>query len=676
MNFGRTIFFLNITFFVLVSSSIFAYDKKDIDVVAHGKSINIAEESTWDNLGLSVLNEANVLEFDIRLTKEKEGNLSSRNCDYVVYHDPTFHGLSNGSYHTSESQINEIKKGATKGPKDPRLINTNLYDRTYDHSRERILGDMDGDKSKQNIYVYDSPSDTYQKPIFLDQMFDAITTGDDSFTIPSHSFSKSFKNYRVPESTIDLKGQKVQYYLDLKEVNQFGRTIEGLGGWDTPMVEMSPLKQADHVKLSLECLSKNIDKNCKSNANCNNSFTAIRHPCVEFMTETINSNLKTMISTDLVTRHSSTDDFIKEIEQFGSNDACKKCQKYFSDNGVPTIGTIQAKAGKLCGNMGIARKKNGVCQSFQLVEVKYIHHMQDQKLVEAANKNCWKLFFNSIWQTDAHQFIDLDAIKNDKLKMDYVKSLSGVAPSKELVPNEFKDFNYDDLSGKLYSEKWSAYQDYLKSKSVADKEGKLKLAIFGKDPAPGQKRGLAESDLPKKKTKDLLEQIYKSTKKLSAAPMIQTNEVGQMVKAKKGIEDSGISHTAGLSFLKDTFYIKESQKILAGGKLRVEYQKERLSDCSDCLKPVDNLKNIKLHYKIKTKSGRPIFAHTNISEDGKEILLIPSDACEIEIWFESDYKVLDKSKNLLKGVEKVWDSNFGLNYKYPIYNKNGQNNCS
>lgn len=648
--------------------------------VGHGKCVNISQESTWYNLIHSIVDGAEVLEFDIRLTKGKSrGPISPSNCDYVVYHDPTFHGLSNGSYHTPKAKIEEIQRAAPPGdPNHPRLTNPNLFDRTFHYTRDEILGD-----GESKVYIYDPVSKYYSRPIFFDQMLDAVSTPG-QFTTPRFILSKDMQSVTVqPLSAKTASPDIPLFYLDLKEINEWGRKIEKLDGWDYPMISRPEKEIIEHTMLSLQCLDKKLKE---KKFGLDKSFVPVRHPCVHYMAKAISPEMNLMISTDLANPHTPTRDLIKELLRFNNQSECLKCLKRVESNMV----TLPNNCHHFPKDTPTPNLKEDHCKNnYQLVEIKYLNHMKDDELIQAAKRYCWKLFYNQIEQTDIPQFYDVERMTSEQKSL--FNSHQGVAPNPALIPTIFSDFlRTNQLEDKNYSERSTIIDLYLEKKKESgipytpiDKE-KLLTAIFGNDLSNEDKSLLLKSNLPLRSLEELHHLITHQGK---VNPMIQTNDVLSLKKLIKG----GLDHTIGsnskshLTFLLDNFTVIQRGEIYEGGHVVVDYDKKRLdvqfTDTS-CLtldpssEQSKKKKNYFMFIHFIDKDNKILEEKKfDISESSIQSFNVKEKTHRLKIWFKSEVSGMEQSSKSsstpsternLNQVLNYFDSKFGQNFEFPV----------
>ncbi len=329
-------------------------------IVAHGKNTNIAPESTWKNMEYSLSKGEewiSCLEIDAQITRDGQ---------FVVAHDPTFHRLMEG-YQTPQVQIDRFWREHYDLAKSKEgQWDFGLFDEVYWYKFNEI---------KKNFAITDPNTHLDHEVIGLDEILKSIETPG-QMKIPRHvaqSRAPPYQQVTIPEEVVEVN-QDLIIYVDLKATNHLARRLEGLSDWHWIRNSWSLEQLTDFTRETIQSLSSSLFKYSAHGK----VFITVRHPQVAQMVRDIDPHINFMVSTELVGVDSSADDFIREMSKF----------LYLEP---------------------------------ELVEVKFLPHILDPKVRMWAKQNHLQLFFNQIKEVDMRQFEgiykdDLPRLLDDLLK--------------------------------------------------------------------------------------------------------------------------------------------------------------------------------------------------------------------------------------------------------------------
>ncbi|MBF0410272.1 MAG: hypothetical protein HQM10_23200 [Candidatus Riflebacteria bacterium] len=269
-------------------------------VVAHGKNVNIAEESTWRNILCSIKNGAQVLEFDVQILKQYN---KSDPEQFIVLHDPTFHKLVK-NYSTPQEKVNRfIAENPAKAKSKEWAWDFNLFDRMSTFSLNEI---------KSNLMLYDKKTEVHFELITLDETLSAIGTPG-KFRIPAHRCMKDGKEGILPSSVIPLT-KPIFYYLDVKDLNALARRLNNLPTWDWDRNWMTTDEQIAFTARVFKGLSDTL----KAHRAHEKVFLCVRHEKVAEIARKIDPKIKIMASTENANINTRPADLIRELEKFSA----------------------------------------------------------------------------------------------------------------------------------------------------------------------------------------------------------------------------------------------------------------------------------------------------------------------------------------------------------------------
>lgn len=341
--------------------SLLVHSKKTI-LVAHGKNHNTAPESTWRNIKNSFKVAAKmpiVLEMDLQLTKDNK---------YIITHDPTFHRLAK-NYHTSQEKINNFWLEARRNEslyahaleaekKGPYVFNL------FDGARNYTLAEI-----KDTFRVYDPETQIEADIITLAEILESLSqVNQENQTKPINQIvfpkylEKVNESFTTIESETYFLKHTIAIYFDLKAINNLARRYNNQNDWNWIINSLSLAELESYTKNAINEYSSLLNK---YNA-YNSTITAVRHPKVLKMLRELDSKINVMISSELINKNSSAQDFIQIFAE------------YLSDHSL-TDNTI-------------------------LVEIKYLPHILNIDIRTWADKNNLRLFYNEIKETDPEQF--------------------------------------------------------------------------------------------------------------------------------------------------------------------------------------------------------------------------------------------------------------------------------
>lgn len=309
-------------------------------VVAHGKNYNISEESTWQNYEHSIREGADVLEFDVWITRDGIP---------IVLHDPTFHRIAK-DYRTPQEAIDAFIQNkpelARRKQADWDFL---LFDRVSSHTLRDI---------QDHIKVFDGHSGNQYEVITLAQMLDAIRTPT-LFQRPPYRYVARGppSDERVLPARTILLDRSIYYYIDFKDANFIGRVIENQSIWDWERASWSYGDLYDFTARAIEGLVKTLE----THQGVEKCLVVARHPLIVKMIQRLNPRVRILASTDLVGPDASPDAVVAEMKKFA----------------------VYRPA---------------------LFEIKYLKHILSPNVRLAASRLGFKLFYDMIAQTDPKQF--------------------------------------------------------------------------------------------------------------------------------------------------------------------------------------------------------------------------------------------------------------------------------
>lgn len=345
------------------------YSTKKTLVMAHGKNINISNESTWLNLINSIeASDGHLggLEVDVMITKDKE---------MVIMHDPTFHILAK-DYKTSKKDQKLFKK------KYPQIANSKpVSDWDYNLFDEVSFKKLN--KIKKKMKIFDESSGLAYDVLTLKDLLLSIEEKQ-VFKVPKYipvSLEAPIKKnaleysmkYSNKETRIKLKNDLV-LYLDFKPLNNYVRRLYGLSDWHWIRKLWSLNKLKRFSEESLQVLSKELSK---YNGH-GKTYIAARHPKIAKMISRIDQKINFMASPDSITQDMSSSELINEFRGF---------MKYKP----------------------------------KFIEIKYLDHILDRDIRSWAKENNFKIMFNHISEGDISQFEGIYKNNQNQLINDILK---------------------------------------------------------------------------------------------------------------------------------------------------------------------------------------------------------------------------------------------------------------
>ncbi|MBI4862557.1 MAG: hypothetical protein HY815_20200, partial [Candidatus Riflebacteria bacterium] len=312
-------------------------------VVAHGKNVNVAEESTWANLVHSVESGATVLEVDLQMLKPRSGFLG----EFFVFHDPTPHRLVRGYRTPPEKEAEFIRSSRELAEQKQGQYDFYLFDR---------MGTFTPEDDKATLWIHDERSGRSYEPILLDEILAAIRRPG-SFDVPRH-LARTAEGHQVevPAARV-THPQPVFYYLDLKDINPLARRLIRLSCWDWERNSWSTSRLVAYTRALFSSLSAVLTR-CEAH---DKVFVAVRHEALADMVREIDPRIKIMASTERAVAATPVREFVVELQRFEPHHP-------------------------------------------ELVEVKFLGHIVEPELHGEARARGWQLFYNEIVQTDRSQF--------------------------------------------------------------------------------------------------------------------------------------------------------------------------------------------------------------------------------------------------------------------------------
>lgn len=315
-------------------------------IVAHGKSENVASESTWAHLAHSIENGARVLELDSQiLVNEQTGKNDARSLK-LVSHDPTFHRVSHG-YATPQAKIDAFfVENRELAESKKSQWDFNLFDR---------VSRMRPSELKKKVLLRDEKSGSDFEFLTLDDVLAAMRK-EGVFQIPAHLRRKDGQDTELPARAITVTGP-LALYIDDKDLVALARRLSGLPNWDWDRDSWSTDKLRTFTREAVLSLAASLEKN----DGFDNAFVCVRHPEEGRLVNEIVPRIRLMVSSDEVKPDSSAAEFIAAYSQY---------------KGVRA----------------------------ELMEVKYLKHVLDKQVHEFARAQGWQVFYNQIVETDKSQF--------------------------------------------------------------------------------------------------------------------------------------------------------------------------------------------------------------------------------------------------------------------------------
>jgi hypothetical protein len=315
-------------------------------IVAHGKSFNIASESTWRHLDYSIKSGAQVLELDIQVARPADGSDDYSRAPFVVFHDPTFHRVVH-QYQTPPEKIAHFKQEAPELARSKEgQWDFNLFDRIARYKISEI---------KNALFIRDPHDGADYEFITLGEILKSIQK-EGTFQIPEHTYRKDGQQRTAPAQTITLKNP-LFYYLDAKDLVALARRSSNLGNWDWDRNSWSNEKLEEFTKKVMTGLNRELEEHQAFGK----TFLCVRHPKEAELVNAVSPKMAVMVSSEEVTPDSDGQSFIQAYSKYS-----------------------HVKA--------------------QFVEVKYLRHVLDPVVQQFAKRQGWQVFYNKILETDKSQF--------------------------------------------------------------------------------------------------------------------------------------------------------------------------------------------------------------------------------------------------------------------------------
>lgn len=346
-------------------------------IVAHGKSFNIATESTWRHFGSSISSGAKVLELDVQVALPSDGSDDYSRAPFVVFHDQSFHRVVH-QYQTPPEKSARFKQ------EEPELARSkegqwdfNLFDRIARYKISEIKG---------ALFIRDEKDGADYEFITLGEILKALKT-EGEFQIPEHTYRKDGQQQVVPAASLALKSPLV-YYLDTKDLIALARRQSKLGNWDWDRNSWSAERMEEFTKKVIVGLSRELSEHKAFGK----AFICVRHPMVAQLFNELAPDVALMVSSEEVTSDSDSKAFIEAYSKY-----------------------VHLKA--------------------NLIEVKHLHHMLDPAIHQFAKKHGWQVFYDEIPDTDKSQF---EGEYKDNLPL-LISRIVGVQPDVFIQTNTVKD---------------------------------------------------------------------------------------------------------------------------------------------------------------------------------------------------------------------------------------------
>lgn len=361
-------------------------ERKVPSVVAHGKNKNVAEESTWPNFTHAVKSG------DGWLTTLEVDAMITRDGQFVIMHDPTFHRLVK-DYHTPDEMVARFKM------ENPDLAKLKEGQWDFNLFDEASLYDMK--EIKDRFRFFDESSGFEFEPITLKELISAVKV-EGEFHVPAYAANPRAppKNPGTVEQTYGLSPEVVKtktpisLYVDFKPINNYTRRLYGLSDWHWIRTSWNDAQIRGFTRGAISHLSQEL-----SSAKAHDKvFIAVRHPEIAKMTKEVDPKIITMASPDNVTKSFTTKQLIESMEEF-----------------MP--------------------------YKPKLVEVKYLEHILDPEFRAWAKEKKVKIFFNQIEQVDTRQFEGIYQNNVEKLLDDLTAPGSDIMLQTNTVETLTKSFS-------------------------------------------------------------------------------------------------------------------------------------------------------------------------------------------------------------------------------------------